>query len=110
MQGKGTTDAWNKFVAGSADNVLLDFSYAGYKHGEEEAPDGFALGYKTINVKEYMDAHPDLTAREAFLKLLKEKSWYALTTKANRIQMTMQEWCSTFRQENMCCIMRRIIR
>ena len=73
VQGKGTTDAWNKFVAGSADNVLLDFSYAGYKHGEEEAPDGFALGYKTINVKEYMDAHPDLTAREAFLKLLKEK-------------------------------------
>lgn len=110
VQGKGTTDAWNKFVAGSADNVLLDFSYAGYKHGEVEAPDGFALGYKTINVKEYMDAHPDLTAREAFLKLLKEKSWYALTTKANRIQMTMQEWCSTFRQENMCCIMRRIIR
>ena len=38
-----------------------------------EAPDGFALGYETINVKEYMDAHPDLTAREAFLKLLKEK-------------------------------------
>lgn len=73
VQGKGTTDAWNKFVAGSADNVLLDFSYAGYKHGEVEAPDGFALGYKTINVKEYMDAHPDLTAREAFLKLLKEK-------------------------------------
>ena len=73
VQGKGTTDAWNKFVAGSADNVLLDFSYAGYKHGEEEAPDGFALGDKTINVKEYMDAHPDLTAREAFLKLLKEK-------------------------------------
>ena len=56
-----------------ADNVLLDFSYAGYKHGEVEAPDGFALGYETINVKEYMDAHPDLTAREAFLKLLKEK-------------------------------------
>lgn len=25
VQGKGTTDAWNKFVAGSADNVLLDF-------------------------------------------------------------------------------------
>lgn len=73
VQGKGTTDAWNKFVAGSADNVLLDFSYAGYKHGEVEAPDGFALGYETINVKEYMDVHPDLTAREAFLKLLKEK-------------------------------------
>lgn len=65
--------AWKKFFMKSEDNVLLDFSYAGYKHGEVEAPDGFALGYETINVKEYMDAHPDLTAREAFLKLLKEK-------------------------------------
>lgn len=65
--------AWKKFLMKSEDNVLLDFSYAGYKHGEVEAPDGFALGYETINVKEYMDAHPDLTAREAFLNLLKEK-------------------------------------
>ncbi len=73
VQGKNTTDAWNKFVTGSTDNVLLDFSYAGYKHGEVEAPDGFALGYETVNVREYMNAHPDLTAREAFLALLKEK-------------------------------------
>lgn len=68
-----SAQAWKKFLMKSEDNVLLDFSYAGYKHGEEEAPDGFALGYETINVKEYMDAHPDLTAREAFLNLLKEK-------------------------------------
>lgn len=68
-----SAQAWKKFFMKSEDNVLLDFSYAGYKHGEEEAPDGFALGYETINVKEYMDAHPDLTAREAFLNLLKEK-------------------------------------
>ena len=68
-----SAQAWKKFLMKSEDNVLLDFSYAGYKHGEVEAPDGFALGYETINVKEYMDAHPDLTAREAFLNLLKEK-------------------------------------
>lgn len=68
-----SAQAWKKFFMKSEDNVLLDFSYAGYKHGEVEAPDGFALGYETINVKEYMDAHPDLTAREAFLNLLKEK-------------------------------------
>lgn len=73
LNSKNTTDAWNKFVTGSTDNVLLDFSYAGYKHGEVEAPDGFALGYETVNVREYMNAHPDLTAREAFLALLKEK-------------------------------------
>jgi len=68
-----SAQAWKKFFMKSEDNILLDFSYAGYKHGEVEAPDGFALGYETINVKEYMDAHPDLTAREAFLNLLKEK-------------------------------------
>lgn len=68
-----SAQAWKKFLMKSEDNVLLDFSYAGYKHGEVEAPDGFALGYETINVKEYMDVHPDLTAREAFLNLLKEK-------------------------------------
>lgn len=34
VQGKGITDVWNKFMTGSADNVLLDFSYASYKHGE----------------------------------------------------------------------------
>lgn len=70
--GKNTTEAWNKFVTGSADNVLLDFSYAGYKHGEEAAPDGFAWGYQTVNVKQYMEEHPTLTAREAFIELLKK--------------------------------------
>lgn len=31
----GTSAAWAKFDSGAKDNVLLDFSYAGYKHGEE---------------------------------------------------------------------------
>lgn len=71
VQGKTTTEAWNKFVAGSSDNVLLDFSYAGYRHGEEEAPDGFAFGYKIENVKERM-LQKNMSARAAFLDIINE--------------------------------------
>lgn len=71
VQGKTTTEAWNKFVAGSSDNVLLDFSYAGYRHGEEEAPDGFAFGYKIENVKERMQ-QKNMSARAAFLDITNE--------------------------------------
>ena len=30
-----TTPAWQNFEKGNADNVLLDFSYAGYHHATE---------------------------------------------------------------------------
>lgn len=71
ITGKTTTKAWNKFVAGSADNVLLDFSYAGYKHGEEEAPDGFSLGYQVVNVHDRM-VQKNMTARNALLDIMAE--------------------------------------
>lgn len=48
--------AWNEFAAGSDRNVLLDFSYAGYAHGEEAPPemrDLIAQGYKVYNVLDY---------------------------------------------------------
>lgn len=32
------TPAWNEFVQKSEKNVLLDFSYAGYMHGESAPP------------------------------------------------------------------------
>ena len=71
VQGKTTTEAWNQFVAGSSDNVSLDFSYAGYRPGEEEAPDGFAFGYKIENVKERMQ-QKNMSARAAFLDIINE--------------------------------------
>ena len=39
VKGLPTTDAWNKFVNQTSDNVLLDFSYAGYMHGEVAPPE-----------------------------------------------------------------------
>lgn len=60
-----TTPAWQKFVNNADDNVLLDFSYAGYHHGTELPVDekdvnvlAQKLGYKVYNVCDY-GAIPD---------------------------------------------------
>lgn len=66
-----TTLAWNKFVLGAEDNLLLDFSYAGYKHGEESAPDGKAWGFKEENIRNYMTEGSDY-ARDALNKILEK--------------------------------------
>lgn len=66
-----TTLAWNKFVLGAEDNLLLDFSYAGYKHGEESAPDGKAWGFKEENIRNYMTEGSDY-AKDALNKILEK--------------------------------------
>lgn len=66
-----TTLAWNKFVLGAEDNLLLDFSYAGYKHGEESAPDGKAWGFKEENIRNYMTEGSDYV-RDALNKILEK--------------------------------------
>lgn len=65
--------AWNNFKTGSEDNVLLDYSYAGYNHGESAPQGAFSLGYKVFNVKERMTAK-SMTARQAFLDILEENN------------------------------------
>ena len=79
--GSGSPEtAWEKFVCGSEDNVLLDFSYAGYNHGESAPPDIWSLGYKKYDVTAY-GAVPDdgISDRDAFLKAvnaaLGDKGW-----------------------------------
>ena len=71
------SEAWNRFLAQSEDNVLLDFSYAGYKHGETAPPDVMVYeaadgtcttnlaGYTVYNIKDYQTA--GRTDREAFM-------------------------------------------
>ena len=66
-----SAQAWKKFFMKSEDNVLLDYSYAGYNHGESAPLDGFAWGYKVIKVKERMEKD-NLSAREALIKILDE--------------------------------------
>ena len=71
------SEAWNRFLAQSEDNVLLDFSYAGYMHGETAPPDVMVYeaadgtcttnlaGYTVYNIKDYQTG--DRTDREAFM-------------------------------------------
>ena len=63
--------AWQRFRQGE-DNVLLDYSYAGYNLGESAPQGAFSLGYQVINVKERMTAK-NMTAREALISILQEK-------------------------------------
>lgn len=65
LHAQTTTPAWQKFVNNADDNVLLDFSYAGYHHSTELPVDerdvnvlAKKLGYKVYNVCDY-GAIPD---------------------------------------------------
>ncbi len=79
-----TCKAWQKFMLNAEDNVLLDFSYAGYNHGES-APDEVSVtvgsngkytasnGYTVYNIKDYGAKGDGTTSdRAAFLEMLKD--------------------------------------
>ena len=63
-------DAWRRFIMKTDDNVLLDYSYAGYDHGESAPADGFAWGYTVKNIKDYLA--PGVSDRQAFINILAE--------------------------------------
>jgi hypothetical protein len=59
---------FNDWKAGNEENLLLDFSYAGYMHGEIAPPEAVALGYKVYNVVDYGAIPNDgKSDRDAFL-------------------------------------------
>ncbi len=94
-----TAEAWRRFIMNTDDNVLLDFSYAGYMHGEVAPPDvnidfsrkqtdskgniyynaniiGGAQGsaiYKVYNIADYgANGNDELSDRHALVKILKD--------------------------------------
>lgn len=68
-----TAIAWQQFVNRSPDNALLDFSFAGYKHGEVAPADVYTLGYTVYDVTKYgLDGTDDLSDRAAFDQLVAE--------------------------------------
>lgn len=68
-----TAIAWQQFVNRSPDNVLLDFSFAGYKHGEVAPADVYTLGYTVYDVTKYgLDGTDDFSDRAAFDRLVDE--------------------------------------
>lgn len=83
--------AWRKWADGADDNVLLDFSYAGYMHGEMAPPAVETLGYKVFNVCDF-GAVPDdgKSDREAFLKAF-QAAGASRTEKDGSIRMLKNE-------------------
>ena len=80
--------AWRNFKAGTADNVLLDYSYAGYKHGEEAPADVWGLGYKVYNVVDYgADPTGVRSSRGALAALLKELKLSGRSGRTSRMPM-----------------------
>ena len=76
------SDLFRNFTEQNEDNILLDFSYAGYNHGETapaevtvtENPDGSCTasnGYKVYNIENYgANGADDLSDRQAFIDML----------------------------------------
>lgn len=67
----GTTGVktWDDWVTGSSDNVLPDFSFAGYDHGQSVPADAFDLGYKVYDVTDYGAVPNDgISDRDAVIK------------------------------------------
>lgn len=91
----GTSKTWLDFDGATSDNVLLDFSYAGYKHGEEEPPSVEMLkaqGYKVYNVVDY-GAIPNngLSDREAFIKTLEAATGTTRTMAGDNIRISKEK-------------------
>lgn len=71
---ENTALAWQYFSSKSDKNVLLDYSYAGYMHGEGTPPDVSMLsGYTTVNIKEYKETNGIESYRLALNKILYDK-------------------------------------
>ena len=77
-------------MAGSAQSLtdgLLDFSYAGYHHGEEAPKEASELGYDIYDVTKYGavpdDGKSDLEALQSVIKAINEKvKWNIANTNA----------------------------
>ena len=71
----GIVKEWEDYVYGRESNVLLNFSYAGYRYGEVAPANVRQLGYKIYNVtmpKYGAVPNDGKSDREAFLRALKD--------------------------------------
>lgn len=51
--GKTGVKTWDDFYEGNEDNILPDFSYAGFDHGESVPSDALSLGWTVYDVTNY---------------------------------------------------------
>ncbi len=84
--------AWNNFISGNEANVLLDYSYAGYNHGESAPADVYSLGYTVYDITKYGAVPNDgLSDREAFLAAVKDALKKDYEIKGNNITFAPNE-------------------
>ena len=77
---------FNDFLAQNPENVLLDYSYAGYQHGEVAPSEAAVLGYTVYDVTDYGAVPNDgKSDREAFLACLKAALGVNYSVNANNI-------------------------
>lgn len=75
---------YKDFLLKNEDNLLLDFSYAGYMHGETAPPEASTLGFTVYNVCDYgADGSDRNSDREAFINCLKAALGVNYTTEGN---------------------------
>ena len=84
IEGLPASDVYQDFLDKNERNILLDFSYAGYDHGESapaevtvtKGSDGTytaSNGYKVYNIEDYgAKGDDDLSDRDAFLDMLED--------------------------------------
>lgn len=62
---------WDRFDRNLEGNILPDFSYAGYHHGEQAPPESGTLGYTVYDITKYGAVADDgKSDREAFINCL----------------------------------------
>lgn len=72
-QSQTDCQAWKEYAGKQPSNVLLDFSYAGYKMGEQTPPDVSTLNYTVYNVCDYGAVPNDNLSDRAALETIINK-------------------------------------
>lgn len=83
---------YNDWISQNEENVLLDFSYAGYNHGESAPAEASALGYKVYNVMDYGAIPNDgKSDRDAFLACVEAATGQKFVSSAKSLTLGHKE-------------------
>lgn len=87
---------YRDFIAQNEENILIDYSYAGYAHGEVAPPDVMTLGWKVYDVTDYGAIPNDgKSDREAFLECVKAATGKNYVVMGNNVQITFDSNASS---------------
>lgn len=83
---------FNDWMTKSEENILLDFSYAGYMHGESAPLEASAWGYKVYDVTDYgAVANDGKSDRDAFLACVEAATGATFVASAKNLTLGHKE-------------------